>query len=114
MLRHTVEQSRKSRKQMFHIYITARIDPLQQELFRGSSEERHAIIRGNCAGISGTFILRFLQVKHPVLVLLFISFLCLPPDIIRSVFPTEGNGYLSGWLLGDEVMCVMAGGGRPC
>lgn len=52
-----------------------------------------------------TFILRFLQVKHPVLVLLLISFLCLPPDIIRSVFPVaDGIGYLRGWILGDEVI----------
>lgn len=75
------------------------------------------IIRGISAEIGSTFILRFLQVKHPVLVLLLISFLCLPPDIIRSVFPTDGSGYLSGWLFGDEVMwlgCVIAGGGKPC
>lgn len=40
-----------------------------------------------------TFILLFLHVRQPVLVRRLISFLCLPPDMMRSGFPpADGRG----------------------
>ena len=59
-----------------------------------------------------TFIRRLRQVKHPVFVLLLISFLCRPPDIIR---PSEGGrGYRIGWLGSEVTLICCCGRGNGC
>jgi hypothetical protein len=62
-----------------------------------------------------TLMRRLRQVKHPVLVRRLISFLFLPPDIMRPL--GAGRWYRNGWPCGDEVTlrwggaCANAWGG---